>query len=334
MFKDFDKERINFKQALVLALVSVLTSFISSLLGPANLLLSLLPMAACAGAIAALIHFECDRCKVLKIIVPVCAIALDWIFNGLHSLCGVLVVVLALMIFLLYEQKWPKLEGALVMSLVSAGMIALIFIAIGATNNQGLSVAEFYAETLEELKVEYLNYYNEVYLPLYEEYGVEALSSEDILYVLDLVVGIIVSMLFIAGFAMVGVACKIYSYVLRKCGADNDRLKNWRFIPTRVYAYFYVALELVTMFLGSELTTFNLTVINLSTIFMVVFWYMGLVAIGKFLSERKKRGMPVALTLICSVFISIAFPRIFSYVGVFYCIVISKIQKLNNTSEE
>jgi hypothetical protein len=330
MRTDIKKESINIKSALILAILSVILSLVSAVFGPMGLYLSLLPMAASAGLLAALIHFECEKNNLIRIIAPILIVMIDWIFNGFYSLSGILIVVSALMIFLVYEQGWTKFESAMAMSLIAAGIIALIFIVAGIKNDQGLPVREFYQNFYENFKSEYLNYYNQVYVPMYEEMGVEPISAENIIYALDYMVGMLVSILFIAGFALVGVATKVYSFILEKLGTNKEKLRGWRFSPSSIFAYFYAILGLFSMFLSTELTTFNLSIFNLETIFMVVFWYMGIIAIGKLIRERKKRGLPILLTTVCAAFITLFFPRIVSYAGVFYCIVTNKMKKMKD----
>jgi hypothetical protein len=308
----------------------VILSLVSAVFGPMGLYISLLPMAASAGLLAALIHFECEKNNLIRIIAPILIVVIDWIFNGFYSLSGILIVVSALMIFLVYEQEWAKFESAMAMSLIAAGIIALIFIVAGIKNDQGLPVREFYQNFYENFKSEYLNYYNQVYVPMYEEMGVEPISAENIIYALNYMVGMIVSILFISGFALVGVATKVYSFILEKLGTNKEKLRGWRFSPSSIFAYFYAILGLFSMFLSTELTTFNLSIFNLETIFMVVFWYMGIVAIGKLIRERKKRGLPILLTTVCAAFITLFFPRIVSYAGVFYCIVTNKMKKMKD----
>jgi hypothetical protein len=330
MRTDIKKESINIKSALILAILSVILSLVSAVFGPMGLYISLLPMAASAGLLAALIHFECEKNNLIRIIAPILIVVIDWIFNGFYSLSGILIVVSALMIFLVYEQGWAKFESSMAMSLIAAGIIALIFIVAGIKNDQGLPVREFYQNFYENFKSEYLNYYNQVYVPMYEEMGVEPISAENIIYALDYMVGMLVSILFIAGFALVGVATKVYSFILEKLGTNKEKLRGWRFSPSSIFAYFYAILGLFSMFLSTELTTFNLSIFNLETIFMVVFWYMGIIAIGKLIRERKKRGLPILLTTVCAAFITLFFSRIVSYAGVFYCIVTNKMKKMKD----
>ncbi len=330
MRTDIKKESINIRSAVILAILSVILSLVSSVFGPIGLYISLLPMAASAGLLAALIHFECEKTNLMRIIVPILIVAIDWIFNGFYSLSGILIVVSALMIFLVYEQGWAKFENAMAMSLIAAGMIALIFIVAGIKNDQGLPVGEFYQNLYENFKSEYLNYFNQVYVPIYEEMGVEPIPVENMIYALDYMVGMLISILFIAGFALIGVATKVYCFVLKKLGSDKEKLYGWRFSPSSVFAYFYAILGLFSMFLTTELTTFNLSIYNLEMIFMIVFWYIGIIALGKLIRERKKRGLSIFFTVVCAAFITLFFPRIVSYAGVFYCIVTNKMQKMKD----
>lgn len=326
----FSKENINFKSAVILSVLSIFTGFVASWMGPANLVLSLLPMAATAGLLASLIHFECNTFKTIRFIAPICVIALDWILNSFNSLGGIIMVVAALLIFLVYEQGWSKIESVLTMSLVVAGLIALMFVIIGIQEGGGLPVKEFYENLFEQFKNEYVKYFEETYSALYEEAGVEPISSEYIIYVFDFMWGMIVSIFFVSGFILVGIASKIYSFALKKLGSDKEKLDAWKFIPTPLYAYFFAIIEVLTMFVSSELTSFALCVSNLSMIFMPIFWYMGTVAAVKLVNERKKRGMPTAFTKACAIVIAIFFPRILSYMGVFYCIISNKLKKIKD----
>ena len=325
------KEKINIRYALVLSAVSFILSIVSIVLGPQNILVSILPIGISVGTLASLIHFECERTSLPKIITPIAIIVMDWIFNGFYSLVGIIIVVAALMIFLVYEQGWSKFVSSMAMSLIVAMMIALLFLAIGSRNDQGITAIEYYKNLYEQFKNEYIVQFNEIYLPIYEAAGVEPISSEEIIYAFDYTAALLISMLFSFGFVLIGISSKIYSLVMKKLGSDTEKLGRWKFIPTTMFAYFYVIVEFLIMFSGSEFTTYNLSVSNLSVIFMTIFLYYGIIAIGKLIKERKKRGMPIIFTIVCAIVIALVFPRIISYAGVFYCIIGDKIKKMKDS---
>lgn len=325
------KEKINIRYALVLSAVSFILSIVSIVLGPQNILVSILPIGISVGTLASLIHFECERTSLPKIITPIAIIVMDWIFNGFYSLVGIIIVVAALMIFLVYEQGWSKFVSSMAMSLIVAMMIALLFLAIGSKNDQGITAIEYYKSLYEQFKNEYIVQFNEIYLPIYEAAGVEPISSEEIIYAFDYTAALLISMLFSVGFVLIGISSKIYSLVMKKLGSDTEKLGRWKFIPTTMFAYFYVIVEFLIMFSGSEFTTYNLSVSNLSVIFMTIFLYYGIIAIGKLIKERKKRGMPIIFTIVCAIVIALVFPRIISYAGVFYCIIGDKIKKMKDS---
>lgn len=325
------KEKINIRSALILSVVSLVFSLVPIILGPENLFISILPISISAGILASLVYFECERTSLPKIVTPVAIILMDWIFNGFYSLTGILLVVSALMIFLVYEQGWSKFESSMAMSIIVAVMIALLFLAIGAKNNQGLTSVEYYKSFYEQFKNEYIVQYNEIALPIYEEAGIEPISAEEIIYSFDYAAALLVSMLFAVGFVLIGIASKTYSFVLKKLGSDSDKLVKWKFLPSTIFAYFYVIVEFLIMFSGSEFTTYNLSIANLSAIFTTIFLYYGFVAVRKLIKERRKRGMPIALTVICAIAITLVLPRIISYAGVFYCIIGNKIKKMKDS---
>ena len=333
MKTDINREKINLKSAIILSIVSVISGLIISYVGYVSILFAILPIAICAGTIAALIHFECDECKALKLAIPTFVVVLDWIFNDLYSLTGIFVVVLSLMIFLVYEQGWEKVESVLGMILISSAMIVLIFLAAGMKNEQGISAVEFYKNLYEDFKVDILSSVAS-YGETYAEMGMEIPSSEDMMYVFDYFAGMLISIFFVIGFVIVGIALKVYSFILKKCNSDIVKLEKWKFMPTPIYAYFYIVLEFLSMFLTSELTTYTLCVSNLSMIFMPIFFYMGIVAVMKMISERKKRGMPNVFTVIGALLIMMALPRVLAYIGVFYCIIANKMKKIQGSNND
>jgi hypothetical protein len=330
MKTDSSREKINLKSAIILSIVSIIAGLIVSL-GYSSILFAIIFIAICAGSLAALIHFECDECKALRFAIPTCVVVLDWIFNGLYSLTGVFIVVLALMMFLVYEQGWEKVESVLGMTLISSAMIVAIFLTVGMQNEQGISAIEFYKSLYEDFKIYMLNSMSE-YGEIYAEIGLEMPSNEDVMYMFDYLEGMLISGIFVVGFVVVGVSSKAYSFILKKCNSDIVKLEKWRFMPTPVYAYFYIVLEFLTMFLPPDLTTYTLCVSNLNIMFMPIFLYMGVVAVIKMISERKKRGMPIAFTVICAFLMAMILPRVLIYIGVFYCIIANKIKKIQGSN--
>ena len=334
MRTDFNKEKLNIKSAAILFGLSLVMAIVTSVLGPGNLAMALIPMAICAGALAALTYFHCDSFRYLKIIAPICVIAVDWVFNGFFSICGIIVVVTSLMIFLVYEQGWSKLESALGMSLIIAVMIALVFVIIGVSNKEGLSLTEFYTKLYDEIKVEYVAYMTQIYETVYAGTDTKLPQEADIIYIFDYAIGMIVSFIYIFAFALVGVACKVFSFFMKKLSGLKERIAEWRFMPNQVYAYFYAGIEIIGLFIKSDLSALSLSIVNLGNIFMVIFAYVGLSAIGRMIQERKKRGMSVALYYVCSIGLAIVFPRVLSFLGVFYCIAASKFQNMRNDNDE
>ena len=123
-------------------MISIICGFVTAWIHPAFITLAMIPMAISAGALAALIHFDCKQNKFLKFIAPVLIILSDWILNGFTSIGGIIIVTLSLMIFLVYEQRWAKCESTLIISLIVAGLIALMFVAIGLANEEKLSLLQ------------------------------------------------------------------------------------------------------------------------------------------------------------------------------------------------
>ena len=334
MFTDIKKEKINIKQAVVLLLISIICGFVTAWIHPAFITLAMIPMAISAGALAALIHFDCEQNKFLKFIAPVFIILSDWILNGFTSIGGIIIVTLSLMIFIMYEQKWAKCESTLVISLIVSGLIALMFVAIGLANEEKLSLAEYYTQMYESLKTEYIASAEQIMEQLGDTTQIEPLDIENLSLTIDFAVSLLISCVFVCGFIMVGLACKIYKFALLKCGSDKTELEKWSFLPDPIYGYLYMILAVLNLFSTVELSTFYLSVANLHVIFMAIFAYFGFKVAIKFFAAQKKKGHFNLFRAITMIILFAAFPRVLSYIGAFFCIMARKFQNPPNLTDK
>ena len=334
MFTNIKKENISVKQAIVLFSISLICGVLSAWIHPALITVAMFPMAISAGALAALVHFECERAKYLKFIASALIIVSDWILNGIISLGGIIIVALSLMIFLVHEQKWAKCESTLIISLVVAGLIALMFVAFGLANEEKLSLAEYFNQVYEGMKAEYLVSTKQMIESLGSTAQIEPPSEEELLMAFDFASSLLISGAIVCGFIMTGIACKAYTFALVKCGSDRTELEKWSFLPDPIYGYLYMVLAVLGLFSGTELNVFNLSVANLSMIFMAVFTYIGFKVAIKFFGAQKEKGRFSLFRALMILALFAVFPRVLSYIGAFFCIIAGKIQNRPDITNE
>lgn len=334
MFTGIKKESISIKQAAVLFAISLICGVLTAWIHPALITVAVFPMAISAGALAALVHFECEKARYLKFIASVLIIVSDWILNGFLSLGGIIIVALALMIFLVYEQKWAKCESTLIISLIVAGLIALMFVAFGLANEEKLSLSEYYTEVYESMKNEYLVSTKQMIEQLGATTQIELPSEEELLFVFDFTVSLLIAGAIVCGFLMTGIACKAYTFALSRLGSDKEDLEKWSFIPDPVYGYLYMVLAVLELFSGTDLSIFNLSVANLSMIFMAIFTYFGFKVATKFFTAQKEKAQFSIFRTIMIMALFAVFPRVLSYIGAFFCIIAGKIQNKPDITNE
>ena len=319
------------KKSIILFLLSLVMGGVSVWLSPSLIVVSLLPMSISAGLMASYLYKEKENDGIYKFLLPAILIIADWLINGLSSLISIIIVVVAVFVFCAYDKKISKSEVAMTIALIVAFAIGLTYVIIGSQNELGLSVKDFYMMQYEKMKEFYVASINQMYESLYEDYSVEKLTTEEIIYTIDYSIGLLFSMLFTLGFFATGVSMKTFVKVIER--TEKEEIEKWKFTTSPVYAYFYAIISLVSFFLGEKLSAFNLVVLNLSMIFMMIYAYVGWNASSKLASMRNKSSSFFKVIIIISIVCLPGFAiRVLSYVGAFYTVAMSKINNLSNSS--
>ncbi len=318
--------------SIALFLASLVLSVLSSLLTPKLILVSLIPIAVSSGLMAAFLYREKSSDRIYKFLLPTLVVVLDWLINGFTSLLGIIAVVVAFSIFLVYEQKWSKCESAFAITILISLFIVITCVIIGKQNDLGLGVREFYDHECNKLKEFYISSFDEFSKKFAEE-DLQLLTKEEIIYFVDYAVGMLVSMIFVLGFLAAGISMKVFSKVIKL--TEKEKVLSWRFKPSSVYAYFYAAISLLSFFIDGSLSIFNLTVSNLNTIFMIVYAYVGWSILSKLISLRKgNSSLSKLLIVLLIVFIPSFAIQILSYIGAFYSIVINKMGNMPTSGDK
>jgi hypothetical protein len=322
MKTEISNEISNKKPIIFLFIMSLATGVLSAFVGHAI-------AAVCAGFLASLWYLETENKRILSYIASGLIIIADIVVNGLYSLVGVFAVVLGLMIFIVYKMRLSKCESVFGMTIVSAALILIAYILIGMQNTAGLSVIEFYQSLYEEYKAYFLEYFRDLYASMPGLNSSLPITDEEIIAVLDSMIGMLVSFLVIYGFALTGIGCKIFSIMLRHYSNNKAEINRWRFVTPSIYAYFYVILTLLGFFAGTEVTAFSLTVANLSNIFMVVYAYVGWSCAVRILAAKRSSIFSHLILIFAIVCFGGIAMNILSFFGVFYTITANRIQSGN-----
>lgn len=237
-----------------------------------------------------------------------------FIFSGLE------VVLLSIALSICFSKKVSKFESAFALCCIAVAFIFLnaMFFAMTYTREYSFeSVSVFYNDLYSGIKSLFLSSLSDLRSALPEQSAVALLSSDNLIAVLDSIVALIPSYVALIAFAVAGITLKVFSFTAFKLTGNSECVKTWRFNPSSVYAYFYLALFLLTVFVGSTGSLIAVSVANLSNIFGIVFAYVGFVFVQTLLSAKHSPIFSFALLLLGLVLFSSLMIEILSVIGAF-----------------
>ncbi len=273
---------------------------------------------------AALFIFEKPEKRILSFLIPLSVIVIAVIVGGWCSFVFIEFVLLALILALSYRFGLSKGECAIYMS-VTAFIFFVISLYLSAASEIGSfalsDVAGYYRDAvnmLREYVIESFEASNNVSNQINGKIG-SVITTETVAQYFDTVVSLLVAIFAIAAFAISGIAIKLFTAIsLREC--KNGILKSFaHFLPSKMLAYTYVAVSIVTAFLSLS-GTFAIALINTSEILMAVFFYVGF-RYASVLSEMFARRTTFIFILAAAFLIAPGVAiQVISYLGAWFVI--------------
>ena len=233
------------------------------------------------------------------------------------STFGASAITLAFVMSFAYKQKHQKSDAAFYMTIAAAlfGLISCAILAMRVSGNYTFDgVIDFYAKISSTLRDNFIS----LLLEAYTSAGI--IIEPDLLgEIYDLQMNMIISYIFIAAFIIVGLSFKLFGFIVKKA-SGNDQISSWRFFTTNLYAYSYVILTIITMFISNMDTVLSVTAFNLYYIFMVIYAYIGFNVLVELLSKRLRRGAGIILLVIALLIFSTIAIQLLAVVGVIFTI--------------
>ena len=228
-------------------------------------------------------------------------------------------IALAFILSFSLKKSYEKSNAALVMTII-CGVFTLANYAILAMMISGDHTFEgvlvFYEEIASLLRNSFTEIGEKIYEPMGEMLGVK-ITAEFLADVFDQQLKMIISYIFIASFAFVGLGIKIFSILFNRLSNDRSAIKEWRFELSAVYAYAYLIIVLLTVFVREPNGIFFIVVNNLYNIFMVMFAYIGLNVVSKLLSRKMHKFLSVLIPIGAVLIFGSMAAQILAVVGVF-----------------
>lgn len=308
-----------------------LTAFIFGCIGISFGTLGVIIIPFIAAFLGALFVFE--RKKTISIIIPLALIIIELLVNLKFSFTFTTLTAtfVALIMALYYEKKWDKKDSAL-MNMVLLGFLicAVTYFSITKfTKSYDFDLAfDFFKATIMQYKDAMLQQFVSLPQTEYTEIYSNVLTPEYLSQLFDSYIACIPALVLIFGFILSGVAHKLFRNLLRKYAEDKKTANQWRFINTRLYAYFYAAVAIISVFSSGSSSVFSISVMNLYLLFMVIFAYTGYSFLHEFLEFKLHNRFLATLILLAAIlFLSSLALQIFSVVGTVVTILFAKISK-------
>lgn len=311
------KENIKIKKtltvlSLIASLLSLFVVFISDFI---------LPIPAALLAIICLIERGGKRWCMLTVsaVALISNVVSVFLFDG-FVLGGFEIVLFASVITYCFSSNVPKAETAFALTGVAAVFVVLNAI-LFAMSYSGVynfdAVSSFYTELYELVKDEILTSFASMNSALSEAGETAIVSSEQIVAILDSAVSLLISFIAIGAFIVAGVTLKFFSFLAYRLTGNVEIIYKWRFKPSSLFAYFYLLLFVLAIFVSSASSLFGICVANLSNIFCVVFAYVGFNFALALLSMKRSVAFSFILLIIGLVLFSTLMIEVLSVVGAF-----------------
>lgn len=264
-----------------------------------------------------------------SIIVSTIVLLLNGLVGGLVSVIGLEILLIAAVIAFAFARKRSKAEAALILTVLVAVCIvtSLIFGAMNETKVYTLeSVEIFYEEMFTDMRAGFTEMV-ETYISAMPSKSEEVvLSTNDINAIFDAMVGSLIGVILVIAFAVAGFSLKIFTAIMRRLTPEDAFLADWRFLTPPAYAYSYLALYLLSIFLRGN-GALALTVANLSTVFMAVYAYVGFDAIVSIASQKFGKAKTLAVALLVLLFLSTFAMQLLALFGAYATIATAKLGK-------
>ena len=237
------------------------------------------------------------------------------------SIWGIATLLLGAILHLTYRFGFSKCDSAILLTVVTTGCIFFYFflLAFDAIGDWNFGAAvDFYSELKNSVRSEFVSGVMATYstLPEAAEMGI---TSEYVASLFDSFVNMLVSVIAVISFFIIGIAMKVFCAIGRRLAEENDGINSWRFEPSTVYAYFYIALYVVSMFIAPD-SVLGITLANVVSILSFVFAYMGVKYAYGFFAERGKKGLgKIVIALSVLIFSSMAL-NLLSVLGAAYTV--------------
>ena len=308
------------KTLLILSVICVVLGAVSCILGGFGEFI--LPIVI--ANLAAIYLYDKKRTCALIVSGILIAFNVAGVLLGLNvSFFSLAAIVTAVIIAAAYSKGQSKSDAAFLSTVIYALLTVCGMMLLGMMVSKEFSfdaAVSYWTGIYDELRGVFVKGLDDVLVLFQSVYDESEMAylSEVLHEMVNISFALIIYYLVIGAFTVVGFSMKAFGFIVKRCAEDNTEIKNWRFATSSVYAYFYLALSLASIFVMSVDNIFGVAVLNLYYIFNAVYIYVGFKAAIELLRKKLHPALCYLIVIAALLLMSGLASQILSVIGVIY----------------
>ena len=290
-----------------------------------------LPVAA--ALFSSFILFDRSKAKWISLVLLLTLFIAFPFFDLSFLLFSAIIGACSFVLFFGYKKGMSKAEISLYLTVlfVICMLGSLYFAGVKQISDMSLvSVFEYYKAMAESLREQFVAQFIQTLMQQGAELTMDPKEIAEMLEVLFIsLTNLFFALLAIIGFLYAGIQMKIFTHVSRRLESAPRPRHSWYFGLSNVFAYFYVAVFLLSTFFGAMDSVFSIALMNLYYIFLAVFAYVGFNYAFAIASRAKNRRIAQFFLVFLLVMMNVVAAQILSLVGVYITTMHNKFLRMN-----
>ena len=302
-----------------LALVALLFGFLCALFGE-------LVFPLYSAALAGLFLFDKNSKRILSVLLPIAVVLINVLLGSLVPSAVVFAIPTSLVLCYMYKRGMSKGECVGYMTTICSLMILVGAFAFAMLSVKEFSITravEYFAGVYDRLFEEVLKYFESVVVSNPGLNVQNDISAEMLKLLFDSLVFAIPSLVVCLGFALTGLTCKVFTFIISRVSDKPEIVVHWRFSTGNIFAYFYIAVFVLASLSGGT-DVLGLALANIQNVFMIVYCYIGFNFVYHLISRNRSSLFAILLLVFAVIMFSSFAISVLSFAGVYFTIAKNK----------
>ncbi len=287
------------------------------------------------GVYSALLLFDKNSKRSISVAVGVLSVLAAVLLGIYIPTVMIFSVLMSFLIYFMFIKEKSKGECVGYCIAVCSLMLITAFCVYAFISEGSFSfeaITDFCSKIYDQVKNSLTEYFAQMASRLPAESQAVVITEQEIGSIIDSVILTLPSFIVVISFIIVGISLKIFSSVSSRMIDKPEKVFNWRFSTGNLFAYFYIAL-LVLSFFADTSDAFGIVVSNLYTVFLVIYAYIGFNVARAMFMQRKSAAFSTFILIVLVLLLSNLAISLLSFLGVFFTITKNKVEKKSSGNE-